>query len=170
MCRGQSLPSVNSLHLFSPVCVHVQVMTVISPAALQATPSPRLLDLARHKTHPPLLIKPHSEWDWEEWKSEINAAALNTTPSRHICSLADPKQTPERYVGPRVCWEVGKASQNYLASDRITKLARPKSKHEAKEDYDPHAYMVSRSALITRPSPRINQLALPIPRKVRVMK
>lgn len=144
---------------------------VIPRSALLVAPSPRLQRLARHKTYPPLHIKLHSEWDWDEWKSEINPAALNARPSQHICSLADPKQTPERYMGPRhVRWDVGKAAQNYLTSDRITKLARPKNRHEATEDYDPRTFTVAHSALIAQSSPRINQLALPIPRKVRMKK
>ena len=151
--------------------VYVQVKTVIPHSALLATASQRLQYLAKHKTYPPLLIKPHSEWEWGEWKSEISTAAVNAISTQHVCSLAEPKLTPKGYVGPRqVCWEVGKAAKIHLASSRTTKLARPKSKHEETEDYDPHTYTVSRSALIAQFSPRVNELAMPIPRKVSVKK
>lgn len=170
-------PSQRVLELSLPKMLHHnywpprEVKTVIPSSALLIAPSSRLHELARHKTFPPLHIKSQSEWDWGEWESDINPAALSATPSQHICSLADPKQTPERYVGPRqVHWDVGKAARNHLASDRTTKLARPKNKHEDTADYDPQTYVVSRSALITQPSPRINQLATPIPRKVRTKK
>ena len=148
-----------------------QVMTVIPGPALQAAPTSRLSELARHKTYPPLMIKPRSQWDWEEWQSDINPAALSAIASGRVCSLADPKNTPEKYAGPRpVVWEVGKTARNHIASDRTSKLARPKNKHEDTADYDPYTYVVSRSALIAQPSPRINELAVPLPRKVQTKK
>lgn len=72
-------------------------MTVVPDAALRVMPSERLCHLARHKTAPPLLIRPHTEWDWGEWPSVISPAAKTAEASQRVIQLAEPKRDHEMY-------------------------------------------------------------------------
>ena len=69
------------------------------------------------------------------------------------------------YPGVRpVMWEVTDQAKNSVATLRLLQLARPKGGRN-KDDYDP--YRVSVSARSANATPRLAELALPIPRKVR---
>ena len=138
---------------------------------LNATPSNRTIQLAKHKTYDPLLIKPDSEWDWGEWPSDMKPAALNATPSQRVSELATPKSLPTDYQPcKKVQWVIPRSALSHIAGERLTKLALPKQIVGYQEDYDPNAWKVSRAALLARPSPCIENLAKPIPRKCRQKK
>ncbi len=146
-------------------------MTVVPSPVLRARPSERIQYLARHKTYPPLLIKPNSEWDWGDWEPDITEAAKTAIASERVTTLATPKATHRLYQPPKgVQWPVSKVAQSHNASERIYKLARPKNRHLDQEDYDPRAWTVSIAALNAKPTPRLEELATPIPRKVRTKK
>lgn len=146
-----------------------EVMTTIPPSALRVTPSPRLLQLSAHKTFPLSPIKPNSEWDWGEWSSEVSSAAKTAEPSARVLQLAASKAPPAQYRSCReVRWPVSEAARSYVASESLQKLSRPRSRSEG--DYNPSAYNISRGALVAQPSPRITQLATPVPRKCRTKK
>ena len=141
--------------------------TVIPKSALSVHPSNRLLQLSRHKTYPPLPIKPSSEWDWGEWETDINQASKLAEASPRVGTLAEPKNTHQRFEPCRdVQWKVSRASLSHIATDLTLKLARPKSHNAAQEDYNPRAWSVSRAALMAQASPRLGELATPLPRKV----
>lgn len=69
-----------------------------------------------------------------------------------------------------VQWPVGKSTLSHTASERTHKLAQPKNRNRDLEDYNPHAWSVSRGALLAQASPRINELCVPLPRKCRPKK
>lgn len=141
------------------------VMTVISDNALQTHPTNRLQQLAEPKTFPELQIKLDSEWDWSEWKSDLTAGAKQAKASERIEYLARPKTTPSTYQPAKgVQWPVSTSTKSIQASERLQKLARPKNKGSW-EDYDPDTYRVSVGAKHAHASPRISELATPIPRK-----
>lgn len=90
--------------------------------------------------------------------------------SPRVTTLAEPKQADCRYQGPRLSLSVSKEAQSCIATERVHQLARPKNKHPEAEDFDPLTYTVSQAALLAVSSPRIAELATPLPRKVRVKK
>ena len=92
------------------------------------------------------------------------------SPSARVLNLAEPKAVSESYVPPRLDHSVSKEAMSYTATERIGQLSRPKNKHLETEDYDPKTYSVSRSALMAQASPRLTELATPLPRKVRTKK
>ncbi|XP_044023294.1 theg spermatid protein isoform X2 [Siniperca chuatsi] len=84
--------------------------------------------------------------------------------SAHIELLATPKHDHPKFKGERsVCWPVSRAARNYTASQRLLELSSPKERKALFEGYDP--YIVSWAARSASPSPRIQQLCLPLPRK-----
>lgn len=72
-------------------------MTAIPSSAICVRPSGHLSRLARHKTYPPLLVKPNSEWDWGEWNTDISRTAKIAVASPRVSSLAEPKKVQCRY-------------------------------------------------------------------------
>ena len=65
-------------------------------------------------------------------------------------------------------WPVTDGAKSHTASDITLKLAQPKVR--TSEDYDPKAWTVSQAALHAEPSPRLSELATPLPRKCRQRK
>lgn len=90
--------------------------------------------------------------------------------SDRVNTLSESKSLHKHYMAPRLDFSVSKEAMNCIATERVHQLARSKNKHPETEDYDPHTFTVSRSALLAQPSPRIDELATPLPRKVRVKK
>ena len=144
----------------------MQVATVIPRAASSARPSHRLRQLAKHKMYLPLEIKEESEWDWGEWKSDINHAALHADPSARVIELSLPKKTHEHYLPNKaVMWPIQKSALQHSASEQQMKLGQPKQIPRYQEDYNPHRWTVSRAALMAQASPRLEELSKQLPRK-----
>ena len=172
-------------------------MTVIPRSALRYMTTPRLSHLARHKPCPTLPIKPCSEWDWSQWESDVTAAALSAQASARVTELAQTKTEHPLYLPCRldthtihtlafsfythtpltltcahthreVQWPVTAGARAHTASELTVKLAQPKARNS--EDFDPRAWTVSRAALHAQPSPRLAELATPLPRKCRQRK
>ncbi|XP_017274428.1 theg spermatid protein [Kryptolebias marmoratus] len=92
------------------------------------------------------------------------ATHLPSKTSAHIELLAAPKQTHRKWEGARsVRWPVSRAARSCMATQRLVELARPKTRPALFEGHDPYA--VSQAALSASPSPRIQELCLPLPRK-----
>ena len=145
--------------------------TVIPRRALSAHPSNRIKQLSKYKSYLSLPIKPNSEWDWGEWETDIRESTKMATPSQRVLTLAEPKQPHPSFEPNRdVQWKVKKACTSYVATDLTLKLARPKSYNAALEDYNPRAWSVSHAALMAQATPRLSELATPLPRKVRAKK
>ncbi|XP_034530887.1 theg spermatid protein [Notolabrus celidotus] len=84
--------------------------------------------------------------------------------SAHIELLATPKHDHTKFKGERsVYWTVSRAARNHVASERLVELSSPKERKALFEGYNP--YLVSRAARSASPSPWIQQLSLPLPRK-----
>lgn len=132
-------------------------------------PSPRIYELARHKEFVPPNIK-FEDSDWQGWEERVISAHQLPPLTDRMNTLSEPKSLHEHYAPPRLNFSVSKEAQNCIATERVHQLARPKNRHPDAEDYDPHTYTVSRSALLAQPSPRIDELSTPLPRKVRVKK
>ena len=145
--------------------------TVIPRPTLSAKPSARIAELARHKSYNLLQIKPHSEWDWGEWNSDINQSALTAIASERTIMLAQPKSSHRLYRPNRaVQWPIASHTLKHMASERVNKLAEPRQISGYHEDYNPNRWTVSRAALLAQPSPRLDELATPLPRKCRTRK
>ena len=146
-------------------------MTKVPKAALLCQPSPRIAELSRYKVYIPQELTLRADEDWQGWKPDPKAVDRIPYATSRIMNLAQPKALSGFYEPPRPCiWDVTREAQNCVPTERTLKLARPKNRHPEGEDYDPRTYIVSRSALLARASPRINELATPIPRKVRAKK
>ncbi|XP_065652168.1 sperm microtubule associated protein 2 isoform X2 [Hydra vulgaris] len=141
------------------------VYTVISSSAKKALPSDRVQMLAKPKLSTELGIKPDSCWDYSEWHSDVSEAALKCEPSARVVQLAEPKKLYASYKECRsVIWDVSCGAKNALPTIRVQQLALPK-KSQYKEDYDSDWDKVNPTALVAKPSPRIEELAQPLPRK-----
>ncbi|XP_071846929.1 sperm microtubule associated protein 2-like isoform X2 [Apostichopus japonicus] len=144
------------------------VRTQVSKAAMNASPSARIEQLAKEKTYEPLKIKESYEFDSYVWDQEISKAAKNAKCSDRLETLAEPKQFHSSFQFAKpIQWETTESSKKAIATLRIQQLARPTSRGKT-ENYDP--YKVSSAAVHARPTPRIDELATPIPRKVRQKK
>lgn len=67
-----------------------------------------------------------------------------------------------------VKWPVSQEALEAIASLRLQQLSRPRSRTMIKDDYDP--YKISPAARKARTTPRLDELCVPIPRKVRSKK
>ncbi|XP_002738421.1 sperm microtubule associated protein 2-like [Saccoglossus kowalevskii] len=144
------------------------VETRVSDSAKSAQASGRLQKLAEPKVYAELKIRASREWDYVEWDPEISSSAKNARCSERVEQLAEPKNAhlsyqPEKYVQ----WPVSENAMKALATLRLQQLARPKSRGKV-DNYDP--YKVTPSARSARATPRIAELANPIPRKIRTKK
>ncbi|XP_039254832.1 sperm microtubule associated protein 2-like isoform X2 [Styela clava] len=143
--------------------------SIVPYGALHNKPSERLNTLSQAKEYKPLPIRSDSQWDWGEWVSTIPPAAKTHIASARLEQLAESKPSPNSYMGNRsVIWPVAPNVMQVQATTRVQQLARPKTRQALDQDYDP--YRVSFAARMAVPSPRVVDLALPIPRKVRPKK
>ena len=134
--------------------------------------NPHLTDLAQPK--------PHKVWHNKDenyvelgvfcdpiWPVESDV--LNRRCSARVETLAGHRVPHNDYKGERsVQWSVSDNAKNSTATLRMQQLARPKSGRLRVDDYDP--YKVSPAARLARVTPRVTDLSLPIPRKVRQKK
>ena len=101
-------------------------------------------------------------------KTRISIPALTYRATDRIESLSQAKKLHNNYKECRpVMWTVSTGAKRTLPTPRVQHLARPKSRSQYKEDYDSEWYQVSKGALQGKASGRVEDLALPIPRKVR---
>lgn len=139
---------------------------IVSEGAQTAQPSQRLEQLAVPKQR----IDRHGAYE-TEWgqRAPVSLPAMTATASERVDQLAQSKDYHKMFKDERpVQWEVPKPALNALASLRMQQLARPRSRTMIKDDYDP--YKVSSSARRARCTPRVEELCVPLPRKVRQKK
>ena len=107
--------------------------------------------------------------EFHEPLTPVGKGALKGRCSGRLETLADSKSEHTDYRPERpVKWAVSDTAKNAIATVRLQQMARPKSGRMISDDYDP--YRVTAAARNTRPSPRVTELAMPIPRKVRAKK
>ncbi|XP_038051834.1 testicular haploid expressed gene protein-like isoform X2 [Patiria miniata] len=141
------------------------IMTRVSQAAKNATASDRIEQLAREKTYVPLKIRESYEFDCFMWDQEISNAARNARCSDRLEALAESKRHHPNFQNARsIQWDVSESALKAIATLRMQQLARPKSRGK-NDNYDP--YKLTTASLHARATPRIEELCLPIPRKIR---
>ncbi|XP_048729370.1 testicular haploid expressed gene protein-like isoform X3 [Ostrea edulis] len=108
------------------------------------------------------------ETSWGQYNPVAPAAkTAHCTP--HVESLAEAKKYHPRFTGEKpVQWSVNESTLKAIANLRLQQLSRPRSRTLIKDDFDP--YRVSMAARRAHATPRVEELCVPIPRKVRPKK
>ncbi|XP_026007867.1 sperm microtubule associated protein 2 isoform X2 [Astatotilapia calliptera] len=132
-----------------PLSVPVSTQTAVATSRICQLAQPKrrqVLEKSRHES------------------KHVQVIHLPSKASPHIELLATPKNDHPEFKGDRpVCWSVSKAAKSYITSQRLLDLSSPKERKALYEGYDP--YTISRGARSASPSPRIQQLCLPLSRK-----
>lgn len=145
------------------------VQTVVKTSAKSANASERLIQLSLPKKGAVNVVKEEPETPHNEVISKINPAALKAVATSRIEVLAQEKQTHQSYQPPcPVQSIVNPKTMKAKASAHIIQLARPKDRKELEEN--PNVWKVTAGAKAAQASQRINELAAPLPRKVRAKK
>ncbi|XP_045180333.2 testicular haploid expressed gene protein-like isoform X1 [Mercenaria mercenaria] len=138
----------------------------VSDSAKRATPSQRLEQLAVPKQRQDRFGIYETEWGQY---NPVSPAAMKASHTERIESLAQSKGYHKNFQDERsIQWTVGNSALNAIATLRMQQLARPRSRTMIRDDYDP--YRISPSAKRARCTPRIDELCVPLPRKVRQKK
>lgn len=147
------------------------VYSVVTDGAKSANASARVESLAKPKNSAALQTN-QSLWEWSEWDYSVSDAARTATPSDHTLQLAMAKKTHGNYKECReVRWAISETTLKALPSLRVQQLARPKSRSQYIDHYDENTYKVSAAALKhAQATPRLEELCVPLPRKVRQKK
>ncbi|KAF6097625.1 theg spermatid protein [Phyllostomus discolor] len=130
--------------------INMSEVSQVSRAAQVATPSSRILQLAKPRAPATLL----DEWD------PVPKPKPRVSDYNRLLYLAMPKVQSEKCIpdrNPR--WEVLEVTKKAVASPRIISLAKPKVRKDLNEGYDP--YYISPASLAARASPRLYELATP---------
>ncbi|RXM94784.1 Mesoderm induction early response protein 2 [Acipenser ruthenus] len=152
-----------TLHLVfdrTVVCVWV------SEAVKSAVPSPRILQLARPKRRYPPVARESLIWSPEQGISIVTEAACSAVATPRLQDLATAKKVHPLFLPEKpTAWPVPESAMKVVASDRVHMLAKPKVQKGIFEGYDP--YLVTETAKQAQASPRVLELSMPLPRKVR---
>ncbi|KAK7488953.1 hypothetical protein BaRGS_00019757 [Batillaria attramentaria] len=139
---------------------------VVSPEARTASASARLETLAQPKER-----KDHFEVYQSEWGQyfHVPPPALKARATERLEYLSEPKKYHKDFHGEKpIQWPVSEQAMKSLATLRLQQLSRPRSRTMIRDDYDP--YKVTPAARKARPTPRLEELSAPIPRKCRQKK
>lgn len=138
----------------------------VTPGAKRAVSTDRLEALSKPKVRQDRFGMVETEWGQFY---PVSDAAKKTQPTERIESLAESKRYHSQFQSEKpVQWPVSDSAMKAIASLEIQKLARPRSRTMIKDDYDP--YKVTIAARRARATPRLEELCVPIPRKVRAKK
>ncbi|KAJ8321872.1 hypothetical protein KUTeg_000343 [Tegillarca granosa] len=140
--------------------------TTVGHASRSTQPTPRLESLAQPKVREDR----HGvvETQWGQY-FPVSNAAKKAQPSERLEQLAESKKYHSHYRGEKpIQWPVSSSALTAMASLRLQQLSRPSSRTLIKDDYDP--YKVSLPAKRARATPRLEELCVPLPRKVRQKK
>lgn len=138
----------------------------VNESAKHATPTQRIEQLSVPKQR----IDRHGMYE-TEWGTynPVSQAAMKANHTERIETLAQSKGYYKGFRDERpVQWDVENSALNAIATLRLQQLARPRSRTMIKDDYDP--YKISQSAKRARCTPRVEELCVPLPRKVRTKK
>ncbi|XP_043909684.1 testicular haploid expressed gene protein-like isoform X2 [Protopterus annectens] len=141
------------------------VYSEVSERARTAIASPRIIQLSQPKSYDSV-----DDQESDYWIQSARALAfkrsLNTEASPRLLALATPKDVPKEYLCERpVQWLVSEAVKNAAATERVIRLAKPKTRRELYEGFDP--YKISSAAKHTTATPRLKELCMPLPRKMK---
>lgn len=132
--------------------------TLVTPGATRATSTARLdvLAVPRQKSDLATIRDP---------TESVSSAALKATATGRVEQLAESKKLHPSYQEEKpIQWPVSDSAMKAIASLRLQQLARPRSRSLLKDDYDP--YKVTFAARHAHTTPRVDELAVPLPRKV----
>ncbi|KAK6167616.1 hypothetical protein SNE40_021598 [Patella caerulea] len=140
--------------------------TDITDGAKKAKLSQRVEDLAIPKSRVDRYDVNETQWGQRQ---PVSDAAKKAVASERVEALAEAKPYHSNFQHAKpIMWEVSDLAIKALASLRLQQLSRPRSRTMIKDDYDP--YEVSRGARRARPTPRVEELSVPLPRKTREKK
>ncbi|XP_036368976.1 testicular haploid expressed gene protein-like [Octopus sinensis] len=137
----------------------------VSPAALNANCSPRLTDLAVSKKFHPLFIAPRPV------QTDVPLSARNVKPSPRIILLSEPlsrRINANVQEGQKTKFHATKPAtfSSSATFARLEKLAVSKGLHPNFVPNLPSQRPVTRAALSAMPSPRLEELSSPLPRRL----
>ncbi|XP_052765498.1 testicular haploid expressed gene protein-like isoform X2 [Mya arenaria] len=139
---------------------------MVNDGAKNASPSQRIEQLAVPKSRRERFGIYETEWGQF---NPVSEAAMKATHSERIETLAQSKDYHKEFKDERpIQWTVGNSALNAIATLRLQQMARPRSRTMIKDDFDP--YKISPSAKRARCTPRVEELCVPIPRKVKSKK
>lgn len=148
------------------------VYTTVPDSARKAEATPRLGDLSEPKPHKLASNPDKDSLDMGEFSEPITPVTPGAKSARcppRVEQLAEARPPHQQFKGERpVQWPIPENVKNASAGIRLQLLARPKSGRLKSDDYDP--YTVSTAARQSKPTPRVEELAAPIPRKVKTKK
>ena len=146
------------------------VYSVVTDAAKSANASVRVESLSKPKSAAALPTN-QTLWEWSEWDYMVSEGAKSASASDHTLRLSVPKKCHDNYKECRqVQWTISENTLKALPSLRVQQLARPKSRSQFIDHYDESSYKVSSAAKHAQATPRIEELCVPLPRKVRQKK
>ena len=134
----------------------------VSQSAMRHQANGRIEDLARPKTRSDGQVR---DPQWIVKKSTLKAGA-----SSRIQELARPKQLSERYLPERdVVWRVHRFTGKTYISERLKNLSQPVTRESMEfVKFNPDAFKISEAAKNAKISARVNELAQPIQRGMRI--
>ena len=99
----------------------------------------------------------------------VSPGAKKAVASERLDALAESKRTHTQFRDERpVQWNVDDGALKAIATVRLQQLSRPRSRTMINDDFDP--YKIAPGAKKAKVTPRIEELAVPIQRKVRTKK
>ena len=139
-----------------------EVQWPVSQNAMRHEASARVEDLARPKSRSDGLLR-DPQW-------VIRKATLKADASTRVQELAKPKQLSERYVPDRdVEWRVQRLHRRPYLSERLKALSQPIIRESMDiVQFNPNAFKIREAAKKAVISARVNELAQPIQRGMRI--
>ena len=134
----------------------------VSLNAMQHNANSRIEDLARPKNRTDGQLR-DAQW-------VVKKSALKVGASARVQQLAKPKSLSERYIPDRdVEWRVHRTAGKTYPSERIRSLSQPIIRESMDfVQFNPDAFKIRESAKKAKISARVNELAQPIQRGVRI--
>lgn len=157
-------------YLFDRTAYMTMPLIQVNEGAKKANPSERLdvLSKPRDRRDRDKFGVITLETSWGQY-NPVLPAAKTAQCTTHVEALAEPKKYHPRFAGEKpVQWDVNESALKAIANLRLQQLSRPRSRTMIKDDYDP--YRVTLAARRAHATPRIDELCVPIPRKVRPKK
>lgn len=141
------------------------VYTEVSERAKTASASPRIIHLSQPKSRDSLYDLKSDYQDQRAWAEDFKKN-FKIEASPRVLSLSAPKELPKEYLPERpVRWPVSEAVKSAVATERVIRLAKAKTCRDLYEGFDP--YKISNAAKHAIASPRLNELCMPLPRKLK---
>lgn len=151
------------------------VQTRVSKRTMDAFPTDHILRLSMPKQADSRYLKPSiSLEELGALKNEDRTTKIDENPPEWVNRLSSFKKSPNGYKPDRpVRWVINHGTKAAIITehvDKLSKLQRIGKRPGADPNVVDNPYAVSRAARRTEATGRINELAAPLPRKVRMKK